>query len=207
MENIEPGAAQEQAVSPEASSAEQGPEDVHLLLQDARNKADEHWNQLLRVKADLENLRRRGERDLEQAHRYGLERFVQELLPVKDSLELGLTASQGEGDAVKGLREGMELTRKMLQNALEKFGVKELNPQGERFNPELHQAMSVQERADAEPNTVLLVCQKGYLLHDRLIRPAMVIVSKSPESADVPGRTNVAGGRMPGATAEDPGQA
>jgi molecular chaperone GrpE len=184
MENIEPGAAESpgQATSPEAS-AEQGTEDVHLLLQDARNKADEHWNQLLRVKADLENLRRRGERDLEQAHRYGLERFMQELLPVKDSLELGLTASQGaEENVVKGLREGVELTRKMLQNALEKFGVKELNPQGERFNPELHQAMSVQERADAEPNTVLLVCQKGYLLHDRLIRPAMVIVSKAPES-------------------------
>lgn len=180
---------QGQSIPPEAS-AEQAPEDVHLLLQDARNKADEHWNQLLRVKADLENLRRRGERDLEHAHRYGLERFVQELLPVKDSLELGLTASQGEGDAVKGLREGMELTRKMLQSALEKFGVKELNPQGERFNPELHQAMSVQERADAEPNTVLLVCQKGYLLQDRLIRPAMVIVSKASESA-----------------AEDPGQA
>lgn len=181
---------QGQAIPPEASAG-QGPEDVHLLLQDARNKADEHWNQLLRAKADLDNLRRRAERDLEQAHRYGLERFVQELLPVKDSLELGLSASQGaEGEAVKGLREGMELTRKMLQNALEKFGVKELSPQGERFNPELHQAMSVQERADAEPNTVLLVCQKGYLLHDRLIRPAMVIVSKAPETA-----------------AEDPGQA
>lgn len=181
---------QGQAIPPEASAG-QGLEDVHLLLQDARNKADEHWNQLLRAKADLDNLRRRAERDLEQAHRYGLERFVQELLPVKDSLELGLSASQGaEGEAVKGLREGMELTRKMLQNALEKFGVKELSPQGERFNPELHQAMSVQERADAEPNTVLLVCQKGYLLHDRLIRPAMVIVSKAPETA-----------------AEDPGQA
>jgi len=197
---------QGQAIPPDASAG-QGPEDVHLLLQDARNKADEHWNQLLRAKADLDNLRRRGERDLEHAHRYGLERFVQELLPVKDSLELGLTVSQGAGDAVKGLREGMELTRKMLQNALEKFGVKELNPQGERFNPELHQAMSVQERADAEPNTVLLVCQKGYLLQDRLIRPAMVIVSKASESADVQGRTNVAGGGMPGATAEDPGQA
>lgn len=181
---------QGQAIPPEASAG-QGPEDVHLLLQDARNKADEHWNQLLRAKADLDNLRRRAERDVEQAHRYGLERFVQELLPVKDSLELGLSASQGaEGEALKGLREGMELTRKMLQNALEKFGVKELSPQGERFNPELHQAMSVQERADAEPNTVLLVCQKGYLLHDRLIRPAMVIVSKAPETA-----------------AEDPGQA
>ncbi len=81
------------------------------------------------------------------------------------------------------MREGLELTRKMLQNALEKFGVKELNPQGERFNPELHQAMSVQERPDTEPNTVLLVCQKGYLLHDRLIRPAMVIVSRAPEAA------------------------
>ena len=178
---------------PPEAPREPGPEDVHLLLQDARNKADDNWNQLLRSKADLENLRRRSERDLEQAHRYGLERFVRELLPVKDSLELGLTASQGvEGEAVKSLREGMELTRKMLQNALEKFEVKELNPHGERFNPELHQAMSAQERADAEPNTVLLVCQKGYLLHDRLIRPAMVIVAKAPETT---------------ASAEEPGQA
>ena len=191
MENVEVNSTepQGQAIAPEASAGP-GPEDAHLLLQAARNKADEHWNQLLRAKADLDNLRRRAERDVEQAHRYGLERLVQELLPVKDSLELGLSASQGEGEAVKGLREGMELTRKMLQSALEKFGVKELNPQGERFNPESHQAMSVQERADAEPNTVLLVCQKGYLLHDRLIRPAMVIVSKAPEP-----------------TAEDPGQA
>lgn len=168
-------------------------EDAALLLQDARNKADEHWNQLLRVKADLENLRRRNERDLENAHKYALERFALELLPVKDSLELGLAAISSTGQPAQAavasapqeelsrLAEGIELTYKMLQSALEKFGVKEINPLGEKFNPALHQAMTIQNASHAEPNTVLTVCQKGYTLHDRLIRPAMVIVAKSPD--------------------------
>lgn len=173
------------------------PEDMQPLLQDARNKADEHRNQLLRVTADLENLRRRNQRDLENAHRYALERFAMELLPVKDSMELGLAAMGAEAQAgpgkdtaqdvmnsqvgeVQKLREGLELTAKMLQTAMEKFGITEINPVGERFNPELHQAMLTQESAEVEPNTILAVYQKGYKLHDRLIRPAMVIVSKAP---------------------------
>jgi len=191
MENEEPTsnrqgpaeAIHDFAAPPQAGSQE----DMTLLLEDARSKADEHWNQFLKAKADMENLRRRHERDVESAHKYALERFATALLPVVDSLELGLEASKTtavhESDDVKKLREGMELTLKMLQAALEKFGIKELNPKGEKFNPQLHQAMLTQESAEVEPNTVLTVCQKAYLLHDRLIRPAMVIVSKAPDAA------------------------
>jgi molecular chaperone GrpE len=160
----------------------EGGEQANLqgLLEDARNKVDEHWNQLLRTQAELENLRRRAERDVENAHKFGLERFAQELLPVKDSLELGLSASTSEDEAVVKLREGMELTLKMLSGAMEKFGIAEVNPVGAPFDPQQHQAMTMQESAEQPPNTVLAVMQKGYLLHDRLIRPAMVVVAKAP---------------------------
>lgn len=169
----------EQPAAQAEASADTTPHDVQQLLEDARNKADEHWNQLLRARADLDNLRRRHERDLESAHKYALERFALELLPVKDSLELGLASDAG---ADKALREGMELTHKLLAAAFARFGITEANPVGEKFNPQLHQAMALQESAEAEPNTVLTVCQKGYLLHERLIRPAMVIVAKAPEN-------------------------
>jgi molecular chaperone GrpE len=154
-------------------------EQLLLTLEDAQAKADQYWNQLLLARAELENSRRRSERDVESAHKYALERFVRELLPVKDSLELGLAAAAGEGAELEKLREGMELTLKMLGSALEKFGVKEINPKGEKFNPERHQAMAMQESATSDPNTVLTVYQKGYLLNDRLIRPAMVVVSSA----------------------------
>jgi len=160
-------------------------EQLLLTLEDAKAKADQHWNQLLLARAETENVRRRAERDVEGAHKYALERFVNELLPVKDSLELGLAAASGEGDLAK-IREGMELTLKMLSSALEKFGVKTLDPKGEKFNPALHQAMAMQEVRDAEPNIVLTVYQKGYLLNDRLIRPAMVVVSRPPAGAQSP---------------------
>lgn len=152
-------------------------EQLLLTLQDAQAKADQHWNQLLLARAEVENVRRRAERDIEGAHKYALERFVNELLPVKDSLELGLAAA-GEGADVAKLREGIELTLKMLAAALEKFGVKTIDPKGEKFNPDLHQAMAMQEVRDVESNVVLTVYQKGYTLNDRLIRPAMVAVSR-----------------------------
>lgn len=153
-------------------------EDLLLSLQDARAKADDYWNQLLRLRAEMANQQRRAERELENAHKYGLEKFAAEMLPVIDGLEMGLNASAaGEGvDPVK-LREGMELTLKILSASLEKFGVRALNPAGEKFNPAQHQAMAVQPASGAEPNTVLAVYQKGYLLNDRLMRPAMVVVS------------------------------
>ena len=169
----------EQSAAPAEPSADTAAPDVQQLLEDARSKADEHWNQLLRTRADLENLRRRHERDLEGAHKYALERFALELLPVKDSLELGLASG---AEANQALREGMELTHKLLVAAFARFGITETNPVGEKFNPQLHQAMAAQESAEAEPNTVLTVCQKGYLLHERLIRPAMVIIAKSAEN-------------------------
>jgi molecular chaperone GrpE len=155
-----------------------------LTLQDAQAKADEHWNQLLRAKADFENFKRRAERDLENAHRYGLEKVAKDLLPIKDSMELGLTAADGLGEESVKVREGIELTLKMFNSILEKNGITEINPVGEKFNPEYHQAMTMQAAADMEPNTVLTVYQKGYLLNDRLIRPAMVVVSTADKNTD-----------------------
>lgn len=154
--------------------------DLTMLLEDARNKADENWNQLLRTQAEMENLKKRCQRDVESAHKFALDRFSQELLPIRDSMEMGIDAAQGEHVDPAKLKEGMELTLKMLVTAMEKFGISEVNPVGERFNPELHQAMSMQESPEAEANTVLAVVQKGYQLNERLIRPAMVIVAKAP---------------------------
>ncbi len=174
---------QEAAVT-EPEAAGDAHAELTALLEDARAKADDHWNQLLRTRADMENLRRRAERDVENAHKYALERFVQELLPIRDSMELGLAAVSGDVPELAKFREGSELTLKMLDAALEKFGVQELNPVGEKFDPERHQAMSMQESADLEPNTVMAVVQKGFMLNERLIRPAMVIVSKTAASPD-----------------------
>jgi molecular chaperone GrpE len=168
------------------TAAVTGDENTLQMLEDARNKADEHWNTLLRLRADMENLRKRAERDLENAHKYALERFTGDLLPVKDSLELGLAAatqSTDPSEAVAKLVEGTELTLKMLTQTLEKFGVRSVDPLGERFNPELHQAMSMQPAPGQAPDTVLAVFQKGYTLNDRLIRPAMVIVA-GPDGED-----------------------
>lgn len=159
----------------------EGAEELKAMLEDSRAKADEHWNQLLRVQAELDNTRRRAERDVENAHKYALERFAQELLPVKDSLEMGLAAANGDEEGTVKLREGMELTLRMMSAAMEKFGIKEVDPAGEPFNPELHQAMTMQASSEQAPNTVLAVMQKGYLLNERLIRPAMVIVAKAAE--------------------------
>jgi molecular chaperone GrpE len=154
-------------------------EELMLTLQDAQAKADEYWNQLLLARADLTNMQRRAERDLENAHKFGLEKFVRELLPVKDSLELGLTAANGKETDLNKLREGMEMTLKLFGDAVGKFGVTEIDPVGEPFNPEFHQAMTTQPAGDGvEVNTVMNVFQKGYLLNDRLIRPAMVVVAK-----------------------------
>lgn len=168
-----------------AGDAELSHEQLLLTLEDAKAKADQHWNQLLLARAETDNVRRRAERDVEAAHKYALERFVTELLPVKDSLELGLAAASDGGDVAK-LREGMELTLKLLSSVLEKFGVKTVDPKGEKFNPELHQAMAMQEMGNVEPNVVLTVYQKGYLLNDRLIRPAMVVVSRPAAGASSP---------------------
>ena len=169
----------------EVGTTTDAPAELNALLEDARSKVDEHWNQCLRLQAELDNLHKRGQRDLENAHKYGLEKFASALLPVRDSLEMGIAAAaQGQSIDPAKLIEGSELTLKMLVGVLEKFGITELNPQGERFNPQFHEAMSIQPRSDVEPNTVVAVVQKGFLLNDRLVRPAMVIVSKAAPGAE-----------------------
>jgi molecular chaperone GrpE len=154
--------------------------ELTAMLEDARGKADAHWDQVVRLQAEMDNLRKRSERDLANAHKFALERFASELLPVKDSLEMGLAAFATEAADPEKLKEGVDLTLQMLVTAMEKSDIREVNPENESFNPDFHQAMSIQERDDVAPNTVVTVVQKGYLLHDRLIRPAMVIVSRAP---------------------------
>lgn len=179
-------------------------EELALLLEDARGKADEHYNQWLRTQAELDNLRKRSARELENAHKYALEKFLVELLPVRDSLELGLVAAEnGAGEFAK-LREGMELTLKMLAAAMDKFGVAQINPEGEKFNPELHQAMSMQQLPDVEANTVVNVVQKGYTLNERLLRPAMVIVASG--GSKKPGTGGEKAAREYGSGGDEAGQ-
>ncbi len=185
VENQEEIEVQAEAVEAEADVSEQDQpsrEELLAQLEDALMKADEGRDQVLRAKAELENARRRAERDVEAAHKFALEKFVNELLPVKDSLDMGEAAACAEGAQLDKVREGMEMTVKMMADAMAKFGVAEVNPMGEKFNPELHQAMSMQDVADAEPNTVINVFQKGYLLNERLVRPAMVVVASANSS-------------------------
>jgi molecular chaperone GrpE len=167
-------------VTEDTELAQEG-DDLTMLLEDARSRADEHWNQLLRTQAEMENLKKRSQRDVENAHKFALERFAQDLLPVRDSMEMGISAADGENIDPASLQEGMDLTLKMLVSSMDKFGIQVVDPEGEKFNPDQHQAMSMQVAEGVEANTVLTVVQKGYLLNDRLLRPAMVIVSKAAE--------------------------
>jgi len=158
----------------------------------AEQKATDHWEEVLRARADLDNTRKRMERDIENAHKYGVEKFVQGLLPVIDSLEMGLAAAKQEDANIGSVKEGTELTLKMFADCVDKFGMQALDPKGEKFNPEFHQAMSIQESNDHEPDTVIAVMQKGYLLNGRLVRPAMVVVAKA--GSKTPGNDKNAGG-------------
>ena len=133
----------------------------------------------LRAQADAQNFKRRSEQDVEKARKFALEGFAKELLPVVDNLERALEATEGGDEAVKAIAEGVELTLKEFQGALQKFHVEVVDPQGEPFDPNLHQAMSMVENNDVEPNSVIAVMMKGYTLNGRLLRPAMVIVSKA----------------------------
>jgi len=149
----------------------------------AKAEVTELKDQMLRVQADAQNIRRRAEADVEKAHKFGQEKFSRELLSVLDNLERALAASP-EDEATKALRDGVEMTLQGFTSTLTKFNVEGIDPQGETFNPEYHQAMAMQENADFPPNTVMAVMQKGYSLHGRLLRPAMVMVSKGAPSID-----------------------
>jgi molecular chaperone GrpE len=177
VEDMASGTPEAQAdVSGEAAAADT-PE-MAKLLEDARNKADEHWNELLRARADLENMRRRHSRDLENAHKHALDKFVTELLPICDSLELGINAAQDDDANLEKVREGMDMTLKLLLSSIGKFGLEQVNPQDQAFDPEAHQAVAMQPSEGVESNTVINVMQKGYRFNGRLLRPAMVVVSQ-----------------------------
>ena len=159
-----------------AQADQQAVAELNQALQEANDRADANGDMHMRSLAELENVKRRAQKDIEQAHKFALEKFSIDLLAVKDSLELGLSVEDAD---VEKIREGTELTLKMLTQVLDKFNIVELDPVGETFDPNQHQAMTMQPSSEHPPNTVISVMQKGYLLNDRLLRPAMVIVSKA----------------------------
>ena len=155
----------------EAEAAEEAVSELDQALA----KANENWDRYLRTAAELENVRKRAARDVENAHRFALERFGKELLAVRDSLEMGLAVA--EKNSVEGLLEGSEATLKILTGTMHQFGIEEIDPAGEPFDPEFHEAISMQPSEDVEPGSVATVVQKGYSLNGRLLRPAMVVVA------------------------------
>ena len=151
--------------------------DLEQALADAQAELGRHREAMLRMQAEMENLRKRLQRDLEKSRKFALERFMKDLLQVRDSLERGLDLSD-ESVTAESLREGQELTLKMLTKVMQDYDLEIIDPAGEPFDPELHEAMTVQPSEELEEDTVMEVLQKGFRLHDRLIRPAMVVVSK-----------------------------
>ncbi|MDK8463107.1 nucleotide exchange factor GrpE [Marinobacter sp. SS13-12] len=151
-------------------------------------QAQEFQEQMLRSQAEMQNVRRRAEIDVEKAHKFALEKFVKELLPVADSLEKAVESTEGHqeaGEQVASIREGVEMTLNLFMNSLKKFNVEQLDPVGEPFDPQKHEALSMVPAPDAEPNSVVSVVQKGYMLNDRLVRPAMVMVAKAESSPKI----------------------
>ncbi len=157
-------------------------ETLGASLKEEQEKAATNWDRLLRKEADLQNLQKRSQEEIEKTRKFAIEKFASEILEVLDSMEHGLNfASEGKVDAAN-LLEGMKMTHNILVNALDKQGIKPINPINEAFNPSFHEAISVQETKDVPPNQVLAVVQKGYLLNGRLMRPARVVVSRAPTS-------------------------
>lgn len=170
--------------NPEVSApADVAGEDLVARVQALEEQLAAAQDQSLRTAAELQNIRRRAEQDVEKAHKFALEKFANDLLPVIDSLERGLELTSAEDEAVRPVREGVELTLKLFHDTLKRFQVEAVDPHGAPFNPEHHQAMAMEESTHVEPGSVLKVFQKGYLLNGRLLRPAMVVVSKAPAEA------------------------
>jgi molecular chaperone GrpE len=169
--------------APVEAQAEAGPETggPGAELAAAQAQAQEHWNSYLRAVAETDNVRKRAARDVESASRYATERFARELLEVRDSLELGIGAGAGAGADPVRLLEGMEATLRLMNKAFEQSGIAVLDPQGQPFNPEFHEAMVAQPTADYPAGTVMAVVQKGYSLNGRLLRPARVVIARAPE--------------------------
>lgn len=167
-----------EAPAGESEEAADTVESLRARLDAAREEAERERDAALRARAEVENVRRRATRDVEQAHRFGVKGLVRELLPMRDSLELGIGAAREEGSTVEALAEGTEMTLRMLTAALEKFGAVEVDPTGEDFDPRFHEAMSMREAEGVESGKVIQVFEKGCLLHGRVVRPAKVIVSR-----------------------------
>ncbi|KPZ53077.1 MULTISPECIES: nucleotide exchange factor GrpE [Pseudoalteromonas] len=167
----------DQEQSPEAEIAM-----LYAELEAAKQTIADQKDSVVRAAADVDNIRRRAAQDVEKAHKFALEKFANELLPVIDNLERAIEFSDKENETLKPVLEGIDMTVKSFNDAVAKFGVEIVNPQGEQFNPEFHQAMSIQPSNDVSPNTVLAVMQKGYTLNGRLLRPAMVMVSKEADA-------------------------
>ena len=171
----------------EADGEVQSPEqqriaELEVALAASEAKFTEQKDSVIRAIADADNVRKRAEGEIDKARKFALERFAGELLPVADNLERALQVADPANEAIKGVVEGVELTLKSFINTIEKFGMKVIDPQGQPFNPEQHQAMGMQESAELPPNTVMAVMQKGYEINGRLLRPAMVLVTRAPES-------------------------
>lgn len=173
--------AETEALSADDVAVEEDISTLQEALNEATSQASENWDKFMRSQAELDNILKRTKRDIENAHKFAIEKFVNELLPVRDSLEMGLDHAEGEDIDPAKLKEGSELTLRMLSQAMEKFNIEQIDPRGEVFNPELHEAMTMVPSDEVGPNCVLEVIQKGYVLNDRLIRPARVIVAKAPE--------------------------
>ncbi|MEE9326702.1 MAG: nucleotide exchange factor GrpE [Cocleimonas sp.] len=159
----------------ESSDEEVSIDSLQQALIESQAKADENWETVLRMKADLDNQRKRTEKQVEDAHKFAVKKFMEELLPVADSMEMGLAA---EGD-VEQIKEGVALTKKVFDSAMGKFGLEAVDPLGEKFNPELHQAMAMQPSEEYDEGCVSAVMQKGFTLKGRIVRPAMVMVVKN----------------------------
>ena len=164
--------------SAEIGAAGSGDDSIEQQLEKAQETIKDYWDQMMRLRAEIENNRKRAERDVENAHKFALKNFVENLLPIIDSMEMGQTAAAADNATLESIREGSALTMNMFVQVLAKNGLEQIDPLGEKFDPERHQAISMLEAADAESNTVIEVMQKGFLLNDRLVRPAMVVVAK-----------------------------
>ena len=153
-------------------------DELQAALDQAQAEAEQYRDQAVRAHAEMENVRKRAQRDVESARKFAIEKFASELLGVRDSLELGLKAAEEQSGDYDKLKEGMDMTVRMLVSSMEKVGIEAVDPKGETFNPEFHEAVSTQPSDELEPNTVADVMQKGYTLNGRVLRAAMVVVAK-----------------------------
>ncbi|PFG53013.1 molecular chaperone GrpE [Marinobacter sp. LV10R520-4] len=181
--------AVDNAAEGNAETAEAAPESSPSAdLEALQAKVQEFQEQVLRSQAEMQNVRRRAENDVEKAHKFAVEKFVRELLPVVDSLEKAVESTEGHessGDLVASIRQGVELTLGMFLSGLKKFNVERLDPVGEPFDPQYHEAMSMVPAPNTEPNSVVAVMQKGYVLNGRVVRPAMVMVAKPQDAPKI----------------------